>query len=542
MKKKILSFLLVLVLMFSVSLMLSKEVAADEVDFIEQGTVEKITEIETSVYSDFEIEGTTLKKYTGHDAMVTVPQGIETIGYDAFRNCAELETVELPASLVTIDRYAFDNCAKLRSVKIAGASDLSLIGHHAFSNCPVLTSFTAQSLPRLKNINYNAFEHTSSLTRFPFETCTALETVESHAFNHSGLRQVKFSDALLTIKYDAFRNCAKLETVELPASVETIERYAFADCKNLSDVELGNVVTMGEGIFAGTNKINYVVLPASLTSTGWLFDQSEYIQRIDIDAVHLALIDGRLFKSVEYQIRKNNRWRRKDYSKQVIIFGPTFGPAMKYANDNAIPYNPYRWFKQDGWVKTAIGQQRYYSDGLYIRGLQKIGKTTYLFNDYGDKQKGWHVCRGIPMYFSKTTGGRLTGLRKIGKTTYLLTDKGKEYGWHVINGVAMYFDPAYGCGRITGKRRIGNTTYLLTGKYGKMTGWHVLNGRKYYFDPNYGGGMVTGLRQVGRAKYFFRTKSDPGKNNMGAVVTNQTITWGGHTYKCGPTGIAVKIK
>ena len=198
----------------------------------------------------------------------------------------------------------------------------------------------------------------------------------------------------------------------------------------------------------------------------------------------------------------------------------------------------------NGWVKLSNGQVRYYIDGEYVTGLRKIGKTTYLFNKDGYRQTGWHVVGGKHMYFNTKNGGRWTGLRKIGKTTYLLASNGgKLYGWHRLGGKEFYFDPKHGGGMITGKRVIGKTTYLLSRSKGKLTGWHVLGGNKYYFDPNYGGGMVTGLRKAGgSAYYFFRTEADPGKNNKGAVVINQTVNWNGHTYKCGKTGIAVKIK
>ena len=236
----------------------------------------------------------------------------------------------------------------------------------------------------------------------------------------------------------------------------------------------------------------------------------------------------------------------------------------------------------NGWVVNSKGEVFYYVDDVPLTGLQKIGKTWYLFDRDGVQQRGWHVVGGYEMYFNTKNGGRWTGLRTIDGTTYLLTAKGKMSGWHVIGGKALYFDPNhgngmvtgirtigkttymlskdgkrcgwqrangkdyyfdpnYGCGMVTGIRTIGKTTYLLS-KDGKKTGWQYLGGKKFYFDPDFGGGMVTGLRKVGNAYYYFRPKaSAPGAKDRGAAVVNTTMRIGDKIYTFNKNGAAVKI-
>ncbi len=49
---------------------------------------------------------------------VIVKNGVESIGYGAFRGLYNLEKIDLPESVVQIDRYAFDGCSLLAEIHI----------------------------------------------------------------------------------------------------------------------------------------------------------------------------------------------------------------------------------------------------------------------------------------------------------------------------------------------------------------------------------------------------------------------------------------
>lgn len=53
---------------------------------------------------DFQIENGCLKKYTGTDAEVVVPDGITRIGETVFDECRNLVNVCLPESVMSIGR------------------------------------------------------------------------------------------------------------------------------------------------------------------------------------------------------------------------------------------------------------------------------------------------------------------------------------------------------------------------------------------------------------------------------------------------------
>ena len=62
---------------------------------------------------------------------VRIPDGITTIGGDAFKNCA-FEAIHLPNTLTTISSNAFDYCSKLKSITIPAS--VTTIGSSAFQH------------------------------------------------------------------------------------------------------------------------------------------------------------------------------------------------------------------------------------------------------------------------------------------------------------------------------------------------------------------------------------------------------------------------
>lgn len=89
-------------------------------------------------------------KYTGSvtiPPMVTIPEGVTTLGANAFNGCNGLTAVTIPDGVTTIEDYAFRNCAGLTTLTIG--SGVTTIGVGAYMNCPKLADVTclAASVP-----------------------------------------------------------------------------------------------------------------------------------------------------------------------------------------------------------------------------------------------------------------------------------------------------------------------------------------------------------------------------------------------------------
>lgn len=69
---------------------------------------------------------------------VVIPEGVETIGKNAFSGCVELTYAVFPSTLTSIGSSAFVFCKKLNNVEIPAS--VESIDNHAFRECTVLGS------------------------------------------------------------------------------------------------------------------------------------------------------------------------------------------------------------------------------------------------------------------------------------------------------------------------------------------------------------------------------------------------------------------
>ena len=139
---------------------------------------------------------------------VTVLSGVTSVGYYAFSDCTNLETVLLPESVEIIGRYAFAGCTKLSSISLPNA--ITEIASHAFFGCSSLTEIVIPT-------------GVTRISPSAFEDCTSLVTVVLH-------------DGVTTIGESAFEGCSSLTSINIP-SATVVKNYAFDGCSGLN---LGN--------------------------------------------------------------------------------------------------------------------------------------------------------------------------------------------------------------------------------------------------------------------------------------------------------------
>ena len=171
----------------------------------------------------------------------------EEVSFDsrAFSGCTSLTSIEIPASVETIGVGAFYGCTALTTVTFEKGSQLKTIKGKlidgAFRNC---TSLTSIEIPAsVETIGTAAFYGCTALTTVTFEKGSQLKTIEG------GFRRYTMSS---NYYYGVFAYCTSLTSIEIPASVETIEKYAFKGCTALTTVtfEKGSQLkTIGEQAF-----------------------------------------------------------------------------------------------------------------------------------------------------------------------------------------------------------------------------------------------------------------------------------------------------
>ena len=214
-------------------------------------------------------------------ATVTFEKGsqLKTIGggyssyypnyYGAFLDCTALTSIEIPASVETIEAAAFMRCSKLATVTFEKGSQLKTIGgdyssyyYGVFSDCTALKSIEIPA--SVETIEAAAFLHSSSLATVTFEKGSQLKTIGGGYYSSS-----------YSYYYGAFLDCTALTSIEIPASVETIEATAFKGCSSLATVtfEKGSQLkTIGGGyyyhyyygVFSDCTALKSIEIPASV--------------------------------------------------------------------------------------------------------------------------------------------------------------------------------------------------------------------------------------------------------------------------------------
>ena len=105
-------------------------------------------------------DGKRLISYWGKENIVNVPQGVESIGDEAFYDCSALTSITLPQGVESIGNSAFSYCEALTSITLP--QGVKCIGDWAFSYCQALTSIT---LPQgIESIGHNPFTNCNNLS------------------------------------------------------------------------------------------------------------------------------------------------------------------------------------------------------------------------------------------------------------------------------------------------------------------------------------------------------------------------------------------
>ena len=218
---------------------------------------------------------------------VTIPQSVTSIGKDAFTNCRGLNSLTIKDAAISIGDWAFAQCYSLSLLSLG--KNIKTIGDHAFDDCRALTSVT---IPQsVTSIGQEAFNSCISLTTLSlgeniktigdhaFYYCIDLESVTipqsvtsigNDAFGQChDLQSLTIKDAATSIGHRAFLGCTSLATISLGENIKTIGYHAFNSCTsiNLTNVTIPeNVTTIRPGTFDYCTHLEYIMLPAGLTS------------------------------------------------------------------------------------------------------------------------------------------------------------------------------------------------------------------------------------------------------------------------------------
>ncbi|HCE42376.1 MAG TPA: hypothetical protein DET40_02365 [Lentisphaeria bacterium] len=296
---------------------------------------------------------TALIKYPeGKAGAYTIPEGVTSVGEDAFNGCKKITSIVIPDAITNIEDYFFAGCSSLVSITIGNG--VTSIGEKAFSGCIRLTSVKLGS--SVTSFGVKAFENCSSLISMAipdsvtsigdwafygctkltsvtigagtnsisdtaFIGCPALKSITVDVLNSSycSINGILFNkgqsvvvrcpqgfsgdytipDGVTSIGSCAFYDCVYLASITIPGTVTSIENYAFYNCSNLTGIIIpGSVTSIGRSAFFGCSKQTNVSIPGSVTSISEAaFSGCAKLLSITVDELNPSYcsVDGVLF-------------------------------------------------------------------------------------------------------------------------------------------------------------------------------------------------------------------------------------------------------
>ena len=371
---------------------------------------------------------------------VVIPEGVTTIGGQAFYYCSSLTSITIPSTVTEICDKAFEGCESLVNVTIP--EGVTYIGEGAFRYCSSLTEISIP--PSVTEIgafafyksgistiifssdgqiakflftyyryddNENRFNlYESSLDKFntTLKNVIILEGVTSiprAAFIRcKGLTSITIPSTVTKIGARAFYGCESLVNVTIPESVTSIDEEAFCACSSLKEISIPNSVTnIGKTAFHSCKSLTSIDIPNSVTNIGEeAFQSCTSLEKIEFQSSDNALIiENSAFSgcySLKTLIIPGNIMDIGDYAfstcqnlTEVIFLDPlpyesvnfSFREAKYYKDGFLARFVHYDAFSGSRSLKKIILPKKNYinrnTDGRFACRDFEFNKTTFIY-------------------------------------------------------------------------------------------------------------------------------------------------------------------
>lgn len=189
-----------------------------------------------------------LKKYTGNDVEIEIPDTVKKIGIKVFAQSTSLVRVKVPNSVEVIGMSAFENCTSLEEIIISNY--LFQIGTRAFCGCSNLTKVIAE----IGSINIKLNGIKGEIKQQAFKDCTSLT-------------HIMIPDTITNVGSNAFENCTSLANINLLNFFTEIGERAFANCTSLAIVGINNAANIDAYAFEGCTSLTDVINETPIISS-----------------------------------------------------------------------------------------------------------------------------------------------------------------------------------------------------------------------------------------------------------------------------------
>ena len=148
-----------------------------------------------------------------------------------------------------------------------GTYTVTAIQKRAFAGQGNMTTIV---IPKtVKKIYYEACQYCPNLQSIVFASNGVLETIERGAFQNCSVTSLNFPNSLITIGEDVFNGCEKLKSIKGGDNIQTLGSNAFQGCISLTDVTIPkSVKTIGDFAFWNCRSLKSVTMNEGLEVIG----------------------------------------------------------------------------------------------------------------------------------------------------------------------------------------------------------------------------------------------------------------------------------
>ena len=367
----------------------------------------------------------------GCDQLKTIkfPDGLENIGYNAFKSCERLSEVVIPKTVRRIGDGAFKwtciprfvvtkNLDSLGEGAFNGSTEIVFdesndrirptflenqyyrtvtmadtireIQTRAFKNCVRLSNIDMSR--NVYKIGKLAFNSCLDLSDADLEKCTKLKYIGESAYEDSGLEQLILPESVEEIGNNCFKNCVRMEHVVLPRSLKKIGRAAFQNVGKLAG--MGTTFYVYEGStghnYCKRNKFRHIL-----------------IESLD-DVKNILTYDRKIDKQQEAKLRlllSSDETHKELLKPEFINYADLLHKLYRQIADTIYPNDYQVYLNTESFIDVPIDKVRFI-DNMIKNSLRSWPEGL------SDEDMGLDSRTGLTMRFT-TLSNYITSLIEL---------------------------------------------------------------------------------------------------------------------------------
>lgn len=221
-------------------------------------------------YVGDETVGKVLSEYDGYEIIsidgfndtdikhIVLPDSIQIIQDEAFKNCTSLEVVYIPESVIDIGVSAYVGCGKVAEVNYNALQ---------CTNCEHSDKPFEQVGPFVLTVGANVLKIPAYLFYFGkiasliFDAGSQCETIGACAFEECDIESLMIPDSVATIGDRAFAKNTHISSLEIPNGVKSIGVRAFERWSAMTDLFVSkSVEVIKNGAFASSSLLSSITI------------------------------------------------------------------------------------------------------------------------------------------------------------------------------------------------------------------------------------------------------------------------------------------